>query len=639
MPHSSPWLSPGIVLPLAVAIGLGVRLVPSVRHPTLPLVSDAAYHLRLIEETLAADGLPAIDRLSTAPEGRRTERELPIGLYVVAASAHRGLATLGLRDLKWNLALLIALCGGLIAVPVWLGTHAVFGSRPAAALAGLCSVLLPAHLARSYGYWLRYDALGTLLGGTHVALALVTLASPHPWRRRGLAAASAVLLVGAVWVWRVSFLLLAIELAFVVFRLATRGAEPALRDLWVAIAVIGSAGLAPIEYLSAHGFLLSPPWIFTVGLAIALCFPQLRVGGRWMLRLAAIMGVVALAWWLGRTHIPAGYAGLAALVPTKLGLARGHDPLAVLMLEVEELAGASPWALVTGSHQLFVLGGWLLASPVFFWWLAGRPTLARWAAVRTAPALLAAVIAGLVGFTLCFERSSVLLAPFAAMALAGMGARLVEAPAVTARPAHVPARRRDRSSRENRGGAGLRRGLAVGLAASAVAACAAGVSQALSSGSVMPLEEAMVVGFLRDHTPRDAVVLSFWDAGYDIQTHARRATVMDGLLESDENRRRIFAFDRALMRPVPDSLGALCARHRASWLLVPPLPYLYTAAAVAGDPIATRIAGGLPLRVGVDTERVLYHLMAADVLVPGFQLAYRAGDYRVYELLPPGMGP
>jgi len=131
------------------------------------------------------------------------------------------------------------------------------------------------------------------------------------------------------------------------------------------------------------------------------------------------------------------------------------------------------------------------------------------------------------------------------------------------------------------------------------------------------------------------VVVALWDAGYDIQARALRATVMDGLLESEENRRRIFAFDRALMSSQPDSLDALCERDRAQWFLAPPLDYIYPVAAVAGDPIAARIARGEELRVGIDTEKVLYHLMEADVPVPGFRLAFQSGGYRVYERVMP----
>jgi hypothetical protein len=630
------WRSPRVIVPLAALIGLTVRLAPCLLHPDFRFFSDAAYHQRLVEETVAAGRVPAIDRLSNAPEGRRTASELPVGLYAVSALAHRGLSALGLRDLRWNLAFLVALWGGLIAIPVWFGARAAFGNPTAASLAALGSVLLPAHLQRSYGFWLRYDALGTLLVATHVALALATLSSARPWRRRGLASASAAFLVAALWVWRVSFVVLAIELAFVVLRLATRGAEPALRDLWVAIAAIGSATLPAVEYLRERGFLLSPAWLCVVGLAAACCLPPLRAGGRRAFRLAAIVVVAGLATWLGWTRVPPAYAGLGALLPAKLGLARGHDPVAVLMLEVEELGGIPPWSLAFGTQELFVLGAWLLASPILFWWLAGRPPLARWSGIDPAPALLALMSAGLAACTLLFERTSVLLAPFAAMALGGLGARLVGAPAARAEPAPAsrppvqaprpPAKRRRRGSPRP-----IRGWLAAGLVASSLATQVAGIAQALSSGPSLPPDEDAALTFLRDHTPRDAVILAFWDGGYDIQTHAGRATAIDGLLESDENRRRIFAFDAALMAATPDSLERLCELHHARWLLVPPLPYLYTVAAVAGDPIAARIARGDPLRVGVDTERVLYHLMVADVQYPGFRRAYQAGDYRVYE--------
>jgi len=615
--------SPRLVLPLAVVIGLYVRLLPNLLHPGLPAVSDAAYHVRLVRETVTAGRLPAFDLLSEAPAGRRTARELPVGLYAIGTIWHRALAALGSRDLAWNLALLIALAGGLIAVPVWLGTRAAFGNASAAAVAALAVVLIPAHLQRTYGFWLRYDALGTLFAASHVALALATLATPEPRRRRALAMASAVMLVAAVWVWRVSLIVLGFELAFAVVWFAARGAEPALRDLWVAIAAIGSAGFAAIEYLRARGFILSPPWLFAIGLAIALCLPPLRAGRRRAPRFSAIAACAALALVAGWSHVPAGYAGLGTLLPARLGLSRGHGPLAVLMTEVQELAGISLWTFASGSQELFVLGAWLLASPLLFWWLAGRPRLAIWR-LDPAAALLALVTAGLAACTLLFERASVLLAPFAAMTLGGLGTRLGAAPA--------PAQPRRRDQRR---AARVRISLAVALAASAIATAAAGILQARTSGSMIQPEQEPAITFLRNHTPRATVILAFWDAGYDIQARAARATVMDGLLESDENRRRIFAFDRALMAPAPDSLAALCDRYRARWFLVPPLPYLYTAAAVAGDPIAARIARGEELRVGVDTEKVLYHLMEADAAVPGFRPAFEAGGYRVYEFIPP----
>ena len=64
---------------------------------------------------------------------------------------------------------------------------------------------------------------------------------------------------------------------------------------------------------------------------------------------------------------------------------------------------------------------------------------------------------------------------------------------------------------------------------------------------------------------------------------------------------------------------------------MPPLDYIYPVAAVTGDPIAAKIARGEELRVGIDTRKVLYHLMEADVAVPGFRHAFQSGGYRVYE--------
>jgi hypothetical protein len=621
------------VLPLAVLVGLLLRLAPCVREPAFDFVVDAAYHERLTLATLAAGGLPALDRLSEAPGGRPTAAHLPVGLYPAGALAIRVLSACGVREPRWCLALLVALAGALVAVPVWIGTRAAWGSARAASLAALLSVFLPAHVQRTEGFYYRYDGPGTLLVTLHAALALATLAQARAGRRRALAAGSAAALVAAAWVWRVSLVVLAAELLVSLLCFAVRGARPALRDLWLAIALVGTAGLLPIAYLARQGFLLSPLWVGVAALALALALPPLGPGSRAPARLAALAALTALVAAAARLGPPGDYAGLPALLLARLGLQPGHVPATALVLDVQELRGLALRDLLAGQRQLSVLGAWLLASPAIAWWLAGRPAPRRLLELEPAPAFLALLAAALLLLTLAFERTGVLLAPVAAMALGGLGAALL-----TPRATPVAAPRAARQERPRRAarsaGAAARGWLAAALAASALAAVVAGVVEASTSWSRLDRNERDALRWLRGHAPRGVVVLSDWDAGYDVQSRAGLATVVDGLLESAENRRRIVESYAALMDRSPEALERFCARYGATWLLVPPGSAIHGMAVVTGDPLAGVIERHEPVTDPALLDHVVVHLVANDLDYPAFRRAFTAGGFQVYEVVP-----
>jgi len=630
------WLAPAIVLPVAVLIGVLLRLAPCLRDPGFDLVVDAGGYERLTRTIVTTGRLPAVDPLSNAPQGRAVARHLPTGLFESGAFAHRVLSAFGSRSLRWNLALLVALAGALIALPVWIGARAVSGDAGTAGLAALLSVFLPAHLQRSAGFYYRFDGPGTLLAALHVALALACLGEARPVRRRMLAAGSALALVAALWLWRVSLVVFAADLAFGLLWLVVRGAGPALRDLWLAIVLAGAPAMLLIPYLRAHGILLSPLGLGATGLAVLLCLPPLRAGGRWPPRLAAAAALALLAMVVPRHGTPADYTGLPAMLAARLGLSGGHDPIAALMLDVQELRGTAPGEFLLG-HRLFsVLGTWLAVSPALLWWLAGRPSARRMLEAGAAPALLAVVTATLVALTLAFERTSVLLAPFAAMTLGALAARLPGAATPAAAASARSARReRSRAARSDPGaGAAGRRALGAALAASAVAAVAAGVFEAATSWSHLDRNERAALDFLRAHAARGAIVLSDWDAGYDVQNVTGLPTVVDGLTESTENRRRILELDTALMERAPDALERLCVRYGARWLLVPPGSAIHGMAVVTGDPLAGMLERGEPVRPGPLTDHVIVHLVANDLDYPAFRRAFTAGPFQVYEVVP-----
>ncbi len=639
-----------ILCGLAVGAGFGLRLWPCLREPGFEFVIDAAVHERLTREVVATGHVAAIDALSEAPLGRRVSRQLPLGLYTIAAAFHALLSWLGLRDLRWNLAILTALAGALCALPAAYGALAVFRDRRAAAVAAVVTAFLPAHLARTDGLSFRYDALGTLLNSLQMALALASLAAPAGGRRRLLGALAALAFVAAMSVWRVSLLVLELEMVFVALAFVVRGGDGALRDLWLAIAAIGTVGLLPVPYLAVHGFLRSAPWLVVAGLAVLLVAPPLAPRPRGLARAAALVLVAALAAWAGSAAATADYAGLLGAIAHRLGFARGANPDAALMRTVSELQGMGPLRLLASDRDFSWLGALLLASPLLFLAMRGSEATPGWRAASSpgmgvatpgrraatspgrgaasppsaggppstsslAPWLLAFLAAGLAGATLVFQRTAVLLAPVLAIAIGGLSARALDA--------LVDRRRRV-------AGAAI-----LALAAPALAlVVVAGVRTAATQTTRLAPNLRRAIEYLRTHSAPDAVVLTDWDTGYDVQALAGRATAVDGLLESIENRRRIVALYAACMDTSAAPLEALCRNVGARWLLLPPPTAVYAMALVADDPLAAAIASGRPVPRGPLTDHLIVHLLEGDREYSAFRRAFTSGGWTVFEVRP-----
>jgi len=597
-----------LILALLVVAGAALRMAPVWRDPGLAPLSDAANHARLALLASAPGGLPAVDSLSNAPQGRRLARDLPLGLYRSAAAFHRVLAGLGARDARANLYLFIALGGALIVVPVYLGARARFGDPRAALLAALIATCLPAHLDRTLAHRVRFDAPGITLCALHAAFALRALTAPAGRGRRLEALASAVCLVLAAWMWRVALVLPAIESLFVLGWLAGRGRDEAVRDWWVVTVAVATVGFLGVGYLREQRFVVSASWLLPVAAAaLALAMPE-RAQRSLPARLALVAGVAGLALAAGRWLVPReAYGSIlgALLARFRVWLAPGA-PLTLaerLRLDVDELSGMSPLRFLIGIKDFFLIGPWCLAAPL----LPGRrrepgsgPRPAAW--------LLAAWVVALALLTLLFVRNKALLAPFFAMVAGGVFVALQRAP----------------------GGRGLR----LAFLASVVATGALGVLLATSRASRLEPSFAAALEGLRERTPRDATVLALWGSGYEIQAYAGRRTVVDGLLESPENERRILEINAAFLGDDDAALERLCREYGVTHLLVPPREGLFSAAREAGDALADRIQFGVPL-APEDARRTLVELMLGRAPA-AFQPVFQSGDWRIYRFAAEG---
>jgi asparagine N-glycosylation enzyme membrane subunit Stt3 len=591
-----------------VAIGTWLRLAVTWTDPDAAFLNDSAFHWRMIEQTSAQGHAPALDHLSEPPAGRDVRAYLPVGLYEATALFHRAR---GGGDLRWSALLFVALAGSLVALPVSAGARAL-GAGPWTGLgAAAFAVFVPAHVHRTYAYWLRYDALGTLLLSTHAALALRALNASG--RRLWLeSAASAVALYLGLACWRVALLFPLIEIGFVFVWMALRGAGPGLRawlSLEAAAVLVAGASLA---YLRADHFLTSPTALVLLCMTAAIWirfprYPDGSISARGGIMLAAVFLGAALARVFAREGVVGEQLGI---VPARLlalfGFHAVTTPMLDLQLTVQEMAATPPIALL-GPGFLSLSAPWFLASPVLAWLAARRPGLARLRQSSDALALFFAYCAGVLVATLLFERNKVMLGPLVAIALGVLLARWLARPTA------------------------LRIALAVALGACMAAAAFDGAMLAFSRTPDPDRDEMAVLAWLGAHTPAGTIVLAPWEAGYELQAYAERPTVIDGLLESRENGARIEALARTSFAVAPDSMIALARRYGARYLVVPPSDHLYALGWVAHVPFRDKLVRGIPLDPD-ESQGTMTQMMVLGRSYPGLEKVFEQGTWRVYAV-------
>jgi hypothetical protein len=641
MPRLTPARATTIAALLAiVALGAALRLIPSWRGAAPDLLSDAAFHLRMTRMASERWRLPAVDSLASAPAGREVGRWLPTGLYWAVGSFHRAAAAIDRRDLETHARLFVALAGALVALPAFGAARALGWGRAPALVAALVAVTLPAHLHRSFGYWFRYDAPGTLLIATHVALSLAALAATDRRAARAASVGAALALVASLVVWRVALVLPILESAFVLLCVVLlRPPGAALREWWSAQVIGGTLACLSLAYLRDQSFALSTAWLLAIGLALALWTPVLRRDVVPWTHRAGLLALVALAAFavgpLAGRETP--YAEVLDAAARKLGGALGitfvPSPMSSIALSVTELQGSTIGELF-GPGALSWLGVPFVAAPLV-WLVARRRIGGIRARLAPAPALLAWLSAGLVAVTVLFSRNKIVLAPLVAVVIGGLFQALAPTGPTDAEPRPPRPRGRGRGA----GTGSLIRNTARALLAALILATAwDAVSLALTRESRMEPDQRRALEFLARETPPGAVVLAPWERGYEIQAYAGRRTVMDGLLEDPLNQRRIIGIAGAWLAPRTDSLSAWCERTGANYLLVPPSPALYGIARLTDWSATWKTRDGVPL-TREEADRVLVRMMVLGESPPPFERVFQSGRWRVFRRIPLPAGP
>ncbi len=619
-----------LTLTLCVGVGLVLRLLPWLLDPGFALRSDAAYHVRLVSLTVAQSRMPERDTLSEAPEGRRLAEHLPFGLYVAAAAFHRTLSPLDHADVRTHLIALIALAGALVTIPVYFATRAVGGTPRAGWLAAFVIATLPGHLHRTFGYWVRYDALGVTLLVAHLAFALRALR--HSRTRWVDALAATLFAVAAASVWRVSLVFPVLEAAFALAVLTARGAEPPLRDWMLATAALGTAAFAMLPPMAAQHFIGSGAWVFVIAAAVGCVMPWGGRGSRPWRRVvvaACVMGAaLVVTWRAGASPYPGTLELLAVKLRQLVAGAPNVSPWSRLQLDVLELYGLTPGALLIGPQQFLALGPWFIAAPFVLRRLAGRTWRQALDALAGPTGLLAFVSLAFIVLTLVFSRNKVLPAPCVAVTFGRVGAAIGSwrsrgAPSPSRGAGKDPRRRSGTTTDAGNIAFVVRTLFALCVAATAVC----GVMLAASRRPDLIPDLDAAAAFLRSHTRTGAIVAAPWQYGYDLQSLADRPTAVDGLLESPENRRRILELYAAFMARDASQLARFCAQQHVGYVVVPPFDDLSHIAWVVEPAMAEHIeAGANP--TPDEMRCTLLRLMRGET-VPNFETVYANATFRV----------
>ena len=87
LPPPGPWtrIAAALVLLLIVGVLFSLRMKPDARHD-VELQLDAAFNYRMTYELVNHGAVPALDTLSTYPEGKPVTALLPTGLYSACAA-------------------------------------------------------------------------------------------------------------------------------------------------------------------------------------------------------------------------------------------------------------------------------------------------------------------------------------------------------------------------------------------------------------------------------------------------------------------------------------------------------------------------------------------------------------------------
>ncbi len=547
-----------LLLAAIVLLGTWLRLLPVLSVPESDYLGDAEFNYRMTREVVQSGRLPEVDRLSTHPVGKHVSRELPVFHYHLQAAFHHAAALAGRDDLKQNTFLYNALLGALIAIPVYILTLALVGSRQAALIAALIAVILPMGMIRSFSVYNRQEVTGVTAG--LLALALWIRACCEPGDRRSLAfsAAAGAAFIAAFASWRMNLLLF--HVISVIFLLMATGNFAHKRQIARGMTILCAAYLLScigLEYLRHYRVILSAESALTFVTLVASAFVwknsklTMTSAQKWIYRAAVVLVLASLTWLFMRFGMQtpgSGVASLLAIALRQMGYPVSLTDEQNLYFTSVELA-PMPLDSLFGPMRL----GWMSLWPLVFWVRPFRIQSERpQSGYAWAVSGLVTVVA-LAGTLLVASRNQVFFSPMFAV-WAGIGGW--------------------QTAQE------LRRQISgkwLTAAAVAVMTVFIGVAGYHAYDIMKNLNPNQlkrddsfndILKWIRSETEPNAVIWAHWAHGYPIQTRSERATILDGLFEVPEMRRRVLEEKSVVRSGDPQKIFDFCKKYGVSYVLV-----------------------------------------------------------------------
>ncbi|MFQ6093421.1 MAG: STT3 domain-containing protein [bacterium] len=553
-----------VALVIVLILGFFLRMIPYyVNSSRVDFRFDRAFHFRMTQEVVDRGCVPEVDTLSVYPEGKRVNEYVPTALYLSAGAFHRIVNLFHPVPLKRSILYFTSLIGCLIALPVFFLSKELFGSTVGALFSAFLSVIIPAHVHRTACYWFRYDGLGVLL---LICATLFLIKGARSRDRSHLIAYSilSALFFGlATYAWRVCLGYFMIVCSFTLLLLLAGRMSRAWGVAFLIVGVTHICSLLLIPYLSAANYILSKYSLFVGGTAICVALflafspqrnPALR--SRFLI-IGAVFALLLVGTW---KIVPASEYGGAVTAFSKkmlktIGINIDYVGFERLYIRNKELMYTSLGDLF--DKDFFSLSSLLLPLAILF-----EPILRKRVYRKQSrdPGHYFAYSLALLFFvlTMFIQRTKTLLSPFLAL-LGGQSVLAVAAmqtsPGKRLRPA--PFQRQ------------IYYGTILLLATITLKTGYDSYSLMRTRPTRFRPAERAYISWIKKNTAPNDVILTYWSAGYFIQTYAHRKTLTDGLFEHPTVQSRILEVAKAYYSRSEGPLYAYCKRNGVAYIILP----------------------------------------------------------------------
>ena len=226
-----------------------LRMIPAIGN-TIEFRFDRSFNYRMTTNVIRSGDVPDIDYLSTYPEGKNIKAFLPTGMYHASALFYKSINRIKSITLSRSILLFCSVCGLLIFIPAYFISYEIYRNKITAFITAILAGIIPAYLHRSSCYWYRYEILGTPLLFMSLLFFIKGFSAQKARNAFFYSVLSAVFMVFALSVWRLSILFLIVYV--IIFLYIWLKYEKHPKKWWIVFFTL--LGISFIFLRFSHGF-------------------------------------------------------------------------------------------------------------------------------------------------------------------------------------------------------------------------------------------------------------------------------------------------------------------------------------------------------------------------------------------------